>query len=878
MLSKKIRKQFLSFFESKAHQILPSSAVVPHDDPTLLFTNAGMNQFKDIFLGKSNRDLKRAATSQKCIRVGGKHNDFENVGHTSRHLSFFEMLGNFSFGDYFKSEAIEYAWHVSTEIFQLDPGKIWPTVYHLDEESFEIWRKYVPAERITKLGEKDNFWSMGETGPCGPCSELLYDKGSRYGAARSPLEDPDGERFFEFWNLVFMQHEKLVSGQIIDLPKPSIDTGAGLERVVGLKMGVDNVFETDILAAIIAQISNLARFKYDPNSSSKAAFHVIADHIRSLCFAIADGAQPSNVDRGYVLRKLLRRACRYGKEIGLQTPFLHQIVPTVIAQMGEDFPELNASESRICEIVTVEEETLARTLQRGGNLLHQVVESAKASSCEISGEDAFKLKDTYGLPFEEISLIAKDMGLKIDKERFDQLETQAKELSKSSRKTAANDVKVDYSFLSKITNSQEFPGYENLQFDAKILAIKVKDSFVDELETGVEADIFLDNSCFYPEMGGQVGDIGTLSCQSGSFQVVNTMSPQSGLAAHQGKLLSGKLKVGDKVQGKVDSETRLNTCRNHTATHLLHWALQEVLGAHIKQAGSVVDDKRVRFDFSHHKPLTAEEIAEIEGLVNQKVRQNRVVETYSLDYSEAQKRADIKQFFGDKYGAKVRVVDIDYSKELCGGTHLKNVGQIGLFKIVKEGSISAGVRRIEAVTGHEAELHCSFFEKLTSNLAELLQTSSAQLEEKALKIIEENKKLQKEVAELKKTALQQIVTNSLQQKELIGDSCVILLEVDLLPADLKYLSEQIMQKDVDFVCLISKHEGRGHCLIKVSKNLVAKKCSAKEMLKIFLTETGGSGGGKEQMAQGSCKLDYSVSEDLFLKIMQLIKEELKNLL
>ena len=611
MISQEIRRNFLKYFKDNGHTVVPSSSVVPHDDPTLLFTNAGMNQFKDAFLGKSQRDYARATSAQKCIRVGGKHNDLDNVGHTARHLTFFEMLGNFSFGDYFKEQAIQFAWEVSTKIFGFYPEKIWVSVFREDDEAFSYWKKIVPEKRIVRLDEKDNFWEMGETGPCGPCSELYYDKGEKYGPAPSMKEDTEGERYMEFWNLVFMQFNRDSSGKCETLPKQSIDTGAGLERIVSLKMGVDSVFATDIFQSLIAQIENISQKKYDAADPILApAFHVIADHIRSLAFAIADGAQPSNVERGYILRKLLRRAVRYGRMLGMQDPFLAQILPRLNELMGEDYPILPLSESRIAEILTLEEEAFLRTLKRGGNILSQIIEKAKHHpQKQITGEEAFKLKDTYGLPLEEILLIAKDTGLQVNLDSYQLLEERAKELSRSAHVSHSQEVEESL-FKEHVQKwgACEFLGYDHTTLEATIVGLIVEGKWVDHIEEGQDGIVLLNRSPFYAEKGGQVGDIGTITHERASFKVLDCQSPYPGVIAHSGRLEKGTLILKEKVQSSVDAKRRDSIAKNHTATHLLHWALQKTLGEHIRQAGSLVQAGRLRFDFNHHKGVTPEEI------------------------------------------------------------------------------------------------------------------------------------------------------------------------------------------------------------------------------------------------------------------------------
>ncbi|CCB85244.1 alanyl-tRNA synthetase [Parachlamydia acanthamoebae UV-7] len=874
METQRIRRQFLNYFKEHGHRVISSSPVFPHDDPSLLFTNAGMNQFKDVFLGKSARDYHRATTSQKCIRVGGKHNDLENVGHTSRHLTFFEMLGNFSFGDYFKAEAIQFAWDISTQVFGFDPQHIWPTVFRDDEEAFELWTRYVPASKITRFGEKDNFWSMGEVGPCGPCSELYYDRGSKYGPANNPSEDVTGERYLEFWNLVFMQFNRLEDGSLSPLPRPSIDTGAGIERVVGLKMGVDSVFGTDVLRELIAQTEQVFNKSYDPtNIQTAPAFHVIADHLRCLAFAIADGVQPSNVDRGYVLRKVLRRAVRYGRSLGMDTPFLADILPRLVATMGEDYKELVQAQQRIAEILTVEEEAFLRTLRRGGNILNQIIEGAQNTHHRISGDDAFKLKDTYGFPLEEIELIARDANLVIDKERFELLENEAKERSRQVQKTtqqiASTNLFVDF---VKTHAATTFLGYEQLSARATVTGLVVDQQFVNQIIAGQDAMIILDQTPFYAEMGGQIGDTGTIVNHQGmSFQVTNTISPYQGVIAHVGTLTHGHLKVGDSVEASVDAPRRQKIENNHTATHLLHWALHHVLGEHVKQAGSVVEPGRLRFDFSHHKPLTKQELNEIENLVNQRIRLNLPVKTYEIAYEEAQKSTDIKQFFGEKYGAKVRVVDAEFSKELCGGTHTSALGNIGLFRIAKEGSIAAGVRRIEAVTGEDAESLSRHSEQFIDSLAELLKTQPQKLQERIEKLVEENKQLAQEMKNLKKGKMEGMVTELSQQTEVIHHIPTIIAKVDVPAAELRNFLELLQAKmGSGVIALGVTEEDKCHLIIRVSDDLVAKGINASQLIKTLAPMIEGTGGGKPNMAQAGGKAPQKLTEALakFRELLQ----------
>ncbi|HSX11158.1 MAG TPA: alanine--tRNA ligase [Chlamydiales bacterium] len=861
MLSQEIRRAFLNYFKSMGHTVVPSSPVIPHDDPTLLFINAGMNQFKDVFLGKSKREYTRATTTQKCIRVGGKHNDLDNVGHTTRHLTFFEMLGNFSFGDYFKKEAIAYAWDVTQHVFGFDPDKVWVSVYKDDDEAFALWEKHLPAARIVRFGEKENFWAMGDTGPCGPCSELLYDRGDKYGHAKSPKEDLSGERYLEFWNLVFMQFSRDVSGKMEPLPKQSIDTGSGLERVVSLRMGVDTVFQTDILRSLIGQVEEISGKTYDPTDAVLApAFHVISDHIRSLSFAIADGVQPSNTDRGYVLRKILRRAVRYGRMLGLQKPFLAGVLPRLVATMGEDFPELKTARDRISEILTLEEEGFIRTLTRGGQLLGQVIERSHKTAKKISGEDAFKLKDTYGFPLEEVLLIAKDENLSVDLKRFEQLDEEAKEKSRKAHKTATQ--AFGENFFSDFTKTHKpclFEGYQKTSLEAHVLGIVVDGKFTDEIKSGQEGLVILDKTPFYAEMGGQVGDTGTID----HFQVYDCTAPFPGVIAHLGKMGTGVLRKGQKVSVAIDEKRRLEIQNNHTATHLLHWALQKVLGPHIKQAGSLVDEKRLRFDFSHHKAVSGEELREIENLVNEKIRTDLPVQVYELKYDEVQKRSDIKQFFGEKYGDKVRVIDIDFSKELCGGTHTNRVGTIGLFKIAKESSIAAGVRRIEAVTGRYAEMLVHQEEDLLQSLALQLKTTVQSIPEKVETLIDENRLLSQELKVFRKGQLKHLLEKCLSQREKVGSIPLIATELAVSTEELTDFAGELMNQMKSGVVALGISIGeRCQLLVAVSLDLVQKNIHAQELIKEVAPLIQGGGGGKQNMAQAGGKDPHGLPKAL----------------
>lgn len=871
MISQEIRRNFLKYFKDNGHAVVSSSPVVPHDDPTLLFTNAGMNQFKDVFLGKSKREYTRAATSQKCIRVGGKHNDLDNVGHTARHLTFFEMLGNFSFGDYFKKEAIAYAWDVTTKIFEFDPEKVWITVFREDDEAFEMWKAIVPEKKIVRMDEKDNFWAMGDTGPCGPCSELYFDRGEKYGSANSPKEDLDGTRYLEFWNLVFMQFNRDTAGKMANLPKQSIDTGSGLERVAALKLNVDTVFGTDVLRSIIAQIENVSGKKYNPDDPVMApAFHVISDHIRSLSFSIADGAQPSNVERGYIVRKLLRRAVRYGRMLGMQDPFLAKILPRLIETMGPDYHELVSSKDRIAEILTLEEEAFIRTLRRGGNILNNVIEHAqKSASKQITGEEAFKLKDTYGFPLEEILLIAKDTGLQVNLDAYQLLEEQAKERSRSAQSVHVQEVEESLfkNYVDK-HGACEFIGYDKTNAEGTIMALVVNGKFVDKMNEGDEGMVILDRTPFYAEKGGQIGDTGALSHHKAQFTVTDCHSPYSGVIVHIGRLEKGALVLGEPLSAAVDPKRRQQIANNHTATHLLHWALQKVLGTHIRQAGSLVEPGRLRFDFNHHKALSKDDVRQIEMMVNEKIREGNPVKSYELSYDEAQKHPDIKQFFGEKYGSKVRVIDIDYSKELCGGTHTHNVCTIGYFRIAKEGSISSGVRRIEAVSGKEAEKFTYENEDFAEKSAELLKVPASKLLERTTALIEENKQLSHELKTFKRASLKVLSKELLGKAQKTGaHSCIaelVSVESELLPELVEDLIASIRS---GVIVLGTKAEGRCQLIVRVSSDLTQKGIQAVQLVKEIAPSIGGSGGGKAESAQAGGKNPEGL-KDAFEKAKQ----------
>jgi alanyl-tRNA synthetase len=867
MLSKDIRKSFLEYFKKHSHKIVKSSPVLPQDDPTLLFTNAGMNQFKDVFLGKSKRSYTKATSSQKCIRAGGKHNDLENVGFTTRHLTFFEMLGNFSFGDYFKKEAIAFAFDVTKNVFGFDIDKLWITVYKDDDEAFKLWEKHIPANKIVRMGKEDNYWSMGDTGPCGPCSELYYDLGPHISDAKSPLEDLSGNRYIEFWNLVFMQFNQLQDGSIIPLPKPSIDTGAGLERVIALKMGVDNIYHIDIFQEIIKEIEKISNKKYDKtNIEVYPAFHVIADHIRTLCFAIADGIQPSNADRGYVIRKILRRAFRYGKTLGLEKPFLAKLIPTVINVMGNDFDELKVNETRIAEILTIEEEAFIKNLQRGGNILNDIINHSQKNKI-IKGEDAFKLKDTYGFPIEEVLLIAKDEHLKVDLKTFNTLEEKAKEISRKAMDRVSE--KFDENFFSSFSKTHPptiFAGHHNYETEAKVIALIKGNSFTDEIKENDLAMIILNKTPFYAEKGGQIGDSGTIFFGNDEFIVKDTQEPYPGVITHIGKVKKGIFTKQKKVIAKINTSKRKNIERNHSATHLLHFALFEVLGEHIKQKGSLVEDTRLRFDFDHHKALTNKELREIERLVNEKIRENIKVSDYEIAYEDAAKDKTIKQFFFEKYQDNVRVVDMQFSKELCGGAHTKFTGDIGYFRIFKESSIAQGTRRIEAATASYAEDFVYDTDDMIEKISSLLKIPQSKLEEKIISLNQEIKDLQKDLKIFKKLQSNDLLKNILDKKQKIGKYDIIFEEVQMDPKDLIVFANEVMSNmNSGIVALAAQLDSKCQFVIQVSNDAIENKIFANDLIKTIAPLIQGGGGGKKDQAQAGGKNPAKI-KDAFLAL------------
>jgi alanyl-tRNA synthetase len=742
------RRAFLEFFRERGHTIVPSSPLVPGNDPTLLFTNAGMVQFKDVFLGKDRRDYVRATSSQRCVRAGGKHNDLENVGYTTRHHTFFEMLGNFSFGDYFKRDAIRFAWEFLTGTLKLDPARLWVTVFHDDDAAADIWLQEigVSAARFARLGEKSNFWAMGDTGPCGPCSEIFYDHGPAVPGGPPGSPDEDGDRFVEIWNLVFMQFDRAADGTLAPLPKPSVDTGMGLERIAAVLQGVHSNYDIDLFKNLIRAAAELAHTR-DLESSS---LRVIADHIRACTFLIVDGVLPSNEGRGYVLRRIIRRAVRHGYKLGIQEPFFYELVPTLEREMSDAYPELTRGRELAERVLKQEEERFAETLANGMDLLEGAIArtlqahgAERSAGAVIPGETVFKLYDTYGFPADLTADIARERGLTIDQEGFDAAMEEQRRRSQEASKFG-----VDVRGGIAIDARTAFKGYEGLESEGRVAALLKGGSPVEELRSGEEGEVVLDGTPFYAEAGGQVGDTGTLTGAQVRFLVNDTIK-RGAAHSHVGRVSEGKVRVGDVVRARVDGERRRAVALNHTATHLLHAALRKRLGSHVQQKGSLVAPDRLRFDFSHFHPVTAAELTDIERLVNAEIRRNVAAETQLMGYESAV-AAGAMALFGEKYDKDVRVLRIgDFSMELCGGTHVQRAGDIGLFKILGEGGVASGVRRIEAITGEAAVEYVEHNEALLRDLAQLLRGSREDVKDKVQDALERIRQMEKEVRALK---------------------------------------------------------------------------------------------------------------------------------
>ncbi|HHG0575286.1 TPA: alanine--tRNA ligase [Klebsiella pneumoniae] len=844
-----IRQAFLDFFHSKGHQVVASSSLVPHNDPTLLFTNAGMNQFKDVFLGLDKRNYSRATTAQRCVRAGGKHNDLENVGYTARHHTFFEMLGNFSFGDYFKQDAIKYAWELLTgeNWFALPKEKLWVTVYETDDEAFDIWANEVgvPRERIIRIGDNkgapfasDNFWQMGDTGPCGPCTEIFFDHGDHIWGGPPGSPEEDGDRYIEIWNIVFMQFNRQADGTMEPLPKPSVDTGMGLERIAAVLQHVNSNYDIDLFRDLIASVAKVTGATDLTNKSLR----VIADHIRSCAFLVADGVIPSNENRGYVLRRIIRRAIRHGNMLGAKDTFFWKLVAPLIDVMGSAGDELKQQQAQVEQVLKTEEEQFARTLERGLALLDEELSKLKGDT--LDGETAFRLYDTYGFPVDLTADVCRERNIKVDEAGFEAAMEEQRRRARESSGFGA-----DYNAMIRVDGASEFKGYDHLELNGKVTALFIDGKAVDSVSAGQEAVVILDQTPFYAESGGQVGDKGELKGAGFSFAVSDTQKYGQAIG-HIGKVASGTLKVGDAVQADVDEARRQRIRLNHSATHLMHAALRQVLGTHVAQKGSLVNDKALRFDFSHFEAMKPEEIRAVEDLVNAQIRRNLAIETNIMDI-DAARASGAMALFGEKYDDRVRVLRMgDFSTELCGGTHAARTGDIGLFRITSESGTAAGVRRIEAVTGEGAMAILHAQSDQLNDIAQLLKGDSHNLGEKVRAALERTRQLEKELQQLKEQAAAQESANLSSKAEEING-------VKLLVSELTGVEPKMLRTMVDdlknqlgstIVVLATVADGKVSLIAGVSKD-VTDRVKAGELVGIVAQQVGGKGGGRPDMAQ-----------------------------
>ncbi|MDX1823884.1 MAG: alanine--tRNA ligase [Thiohalomonadales bacterium] len=849
MSSAQLREAFLKYFQDRGHEIVSSSSLVPANDPTLLFTNAGMVQFKEVFLGKDKRSYHRAASSQRCVRAGGKHNDLENVGYTARHHTFFEMLGNFSFGDYFKREAIEYAWEFLTQTLAIPAEKLWVTVYQEDDEAADIWLNEIKVDpkRFSRIGDKpggkkyesDNFWSMGDTGPCGPCTEIFYDHGPGIAGGPPGTPEEDGDRYIEIWNLVFMQYDRDKQGKLNPLPKPSVDTGMGLERLAAVMQGVHSNYEIDLFVNLIKAAAAVTGCDNLQSNSLK----VIADHIRSCAFLIVDGVLPANEGRGYVLRRIIRRAIRHGHKLGMREPFFYKLVAPLVDDMGDAFPELPAAQDMVERVLRQEEERFAETLDQGMQILEQAIANLKDKV--IPGTTIFKLYDTYGFPADLTGDIARERGLVLDMQGFDQAMNAQRE-----RARAASSFSVDYGEGLNLEGETEFTGYQHLLDPAVITNLYIEGQPVDQLAAGQVGMLVLDRTPFYAESGGQVGDTGSLIGQQGRFRVQDTQKQGGQVFMHLGEVTDGVLKVGDSVEAIVDAERRQDIMLNHSATHLLHAALRLVLGEHVTQKGSLVEADRLRFDFSHFEPITPEQLAEIESLVNTQIRNNLAVETRIMSHQDAI-NSGAMALFGEKYGENVRVLSMgDFSIELCGGTHVARTGDIGLFKIVSETGIAAGVRRIEAVTGQQALQWIRRGENQLQTIAAQLKTDRGAVQERVSQLLDRTRSLEKEVEQLKGKLA------SSQGDDLVNQAVDIqgvkVLAAQLEAADAKGLRDtldQLKNKLGSSAIVLATVKGDKVSLVAGVSKDQTQTIKAGELVNQVAQQVGGKGGGRPDMAQ-----------------------------
>lgn len=841
MKSAEIRDAFLKYFEGEGHTVVPSSSLVPENDPTLLFTNAGMVQFKDVFLGLEERPYSRAASAQRCVRAGGKHNDLENVGYTARHHTFFEMLGNFSFGDYFKEEAIRLAWTFLTEVLQIPRERLWVTVHISDDEAADIWLKKIGVDpnRFSRLDE-DNFWQMGDTGPCGPCTEIFYDHGEDVPGGPPGSEDDDLDRYVEIWNLVFMQYQRYADGRLEPLPKPSVDTGMGLERIAAVMQGVHSNYEIDLFQNLLTAAMQAT----GASDREDKSLRVIADHIRSCSFLIADGVIPSNEGRGYVLRRIIRRAVRHGHKLGQSEAFFHKLVPALVAEMGDAYPELKKQQAHVEKVLLAEEQQFAKTLEKGMAVLEDALQNLEGK--ELPGELVFTLHDTYGFPTDLTNDIARERGLSIDLEGFERCMEEQR-----SRSSAASQFNVDYTNAQRIGGCTEFEGYENIFGSGQIIGILVDGEPVEAVEAEQECALILDRTPFYGESGGQVGDTGYIETGAARFEVRDCQK-SGDHHLHIGKLLKGELKLGDEVQSTVDGDVRQATALNHSATHLLHAALRQVLGEHVTQKGSLVDSDRLRFDFAHMQAVTPEELKAIEDLVNEQIRANTEVKTELTDIETAREKGAL-MLFGEKYGEQVRVLTMGdgFSVELCGGTHVRRTGDIGLMRIVAESGIAAGVRRIEAVTGAKALQIFDEQEERLQEAARLLKTGPDRLVEKLEQVLSAQRQMEKELAALKSKLAAASSEDLLEQAQQVDDLKVLAAQVDGLDSKgLRTMVDQLKNKLGNGVVLLAAVDNGKVSLVAGVTKEASSRVKAGDLVRHAAEQLGGKGGGRPDMAQG----------------------------
>ena len=840
--SAEIRQAFLDFFAERDHEVVASSSLVPGNDATLLFTNAGMVQFKDTFLGLEERPYKRAVSSQRCVRAGGKHNDLENVGYTARHLTFFEMLGNFSFGDYFKEDAIRYAWEFLTKRCGLPAERLWVTVFEEDDEAADIWLKQIKVDpsRFSRIGAKDNFWSMGDTGPCGPCTEIFYDHGPGIPGGPPGTPEEDGDRYIEIWNLVFTQYDRDVSGTLNPLPKPSVDTGMGLERLVAVLNGVHSNYDIDLFQALIKAAARATGTSDLENNSLK----VIADHIRSCSFLIVDGVLPANEGRGYVLRRIIRRAARHAHKLGCQDPFFYQLVPVLAAEMGAAYPELAKASDQIQQVLRQEEIRFAETLDKGMGILREAIASTKDKV--LSGSTAFKLYDTYGFPLDLTADVVREHGLEVDTEVFDQEMAKQRDRARSASQFAKSE---GSDVVAGLGLTSQFVGYEQLESTASVTGLVTEAGIQDSLEVGSEGMVVLDQTPFYAESGGQIGDQGWLRNDQGAeFQVRDTRK-QGDSIVHIGELQVGSLKVGDTLLAAVDKSRRQATVLNHSATHLMHAALRQVLGDHVQQKGSLVTPERLRFDFSHFEPMTAEQVAQIESIVNSQVRDNAAADIAEMSMDEALESGAMA-LFGEKYGAQVRVVNIGFSTELCGGVHVQRAGDVGLFKILSESGIAAGVRRIEAVTGKAALVWLAEQQQRLQSIAQLVKSDVSNAETKISQLVEHERTLEKELNKLKgKLASQAGDDLSSQVVEVEGISVLAAMMDGVDPKSLRETVDKLKDKLGSAAVVLATVSGEKISLVAGVTKDESKRLKAGELVNFVAQQVGGKGGGRPDMAQ-----------------------------